>query len=190
MSEAQPVRGAGEPHSREAPLLETERLILRHYRKQDFGDHFAIVTDPEVMHYFSGPALSREDGWRRFSASAGSWSLMGFGGWAVLRGSDQRLIGMVSLFNAWRALEPKFGEEPEMGWIFAKETHSQGIAREACEAVLSWADRALQPTAIWAIINPENAPSIRLAERLGFERLHDTSYQEERTAVFRRPPRG
>ena len=174
---------------REAPLLETERLILRHYRKEDFGPHFAIVTDPEVMSYFSGPQMSREDGWRRFVASAGSWSLLGFGGWAVLRRTDQRLIGMVSLFNAWRDLEPQFGEEPEMGWIFAKEVHGQGIAREAGQAALNWADGALQPVPVWAIINPENSPSIRLAERLGFERLADSVYQEEATAVFRRPPK-
>ena len=173
---------------RSAPTLETERLILRHHRKQDFGDHFAIVTDPEVMRYFSGPPISREDSWRRFSAGAGSWSLMGFGNWVVVRKADERVIGTVGLFNAWRALEPEFGEEPEMGWIFAKETHGQGTAREACDAALGWADEALEPTPVWAIINPENTPSLRLAERLGFERLDDSVYHDEPTAVLRRPP--
>ena len=53
---------------------------------------------------------------------------MGFGGWAVVRKADDKLVGTVSLFNAWRALEPSFGEEPEMGWIFATEVHGQGMA--------------------------------------------------------------
>jgi RimJ/RimL family protein N-acetyltransferase len=171
-----------------APLLETERLILRHYRKEDFRPQFAIVGDPEVMAHFAGP-LTEEDCWRRMAASVGQWSLLGFGGWAVIRKGDDRLVGMVSLFNGWRALEPVFGEEPEMGWIFAKEVHGQGMAGEACRAVLAWADSSLQPTPIWAIIAPSNAPSFRLAERLGFERLGETLYNDESTAVLRRPPR-
>ena len=123
------------------------------------------------------------------AASVGSWPLLGFGGWAVVTKSDERLIGNVALFNAWRALEPAFGEEPEMGWIFAKEVHGQGIASEACGAVLRWADAALEPTPIWAIVAPANQPSLRLAERLGFERLEDSTYHDEPTAVFRRPAR-
>ena len=175
---------------KEAPTLETERLILRHYRKQDFRPHFGIVSDPEVMRHFSGPTISEEDAWRRLSASVGSWSLMGFGGWAVTRKDDGRLIGMTSLFNGWRALEPEFGEEPEMGWIFAKEVHGQGIAGEACRAALDWADANLEPTPVWAIVAPSNEPSLRLAARLGFETIGDTLYNDEPTVVLRRPPSG
>ena len=172
-----------------APTLETERLILRAYRKEDFRPQYAIVSNPDVMVHFSGPMLSEEDGWRRFAASVGHWPLLGFGGWAVTRKSDAKLIGTTSLFNAWRALEPVFGEEPEMGWIFATEVHGQGIAGEACRAVLEWADAHLQPTPIWAIIAPSNGPSFKLAEKLGFERLDDTVYNGEVTAVLRRQPR-
>ncbi|MGI8706218.1 MAG: GNAT family N-acetyltransferase [Sphingomicrobium sp.] len=172
---------------REAPQIETERLVLRPWRKDDFDSHFAIVSDPEVMRHFSGPIISREDSWRRLAASVGSWPLLGFGGWAVTRRSDRAIVGMVSLFNAWRALEPEFGEEPEMGWIFATEVHGQGIASEACRAGLDWAEASLEPTPVWAIIDPSNAPSFRLAERLGFERLSDTLYNDEPTAVLKRP---
>ena len=170
----------------EAPRLETERLVLRHYRKQDFDPHYAIVSDPEVMRHFSGPITSKEDCWRRMAASAGSWSLLGFGGWAVTRTVDCKLIGMVSLFNAWRALEPEFGEEPEMGWIFATEAHGQGIASEACRAALEWAQANLEPVPIWAIIAPSNDASFRLAGRLGFERVGETLYDDEPTAVLKR----
>ena len=175
---------------REAPLLETERLILRHYRKQDFRPHLAIVGDDEVMRFVGGTGIDAEDCWRRVAGSVGSWSLLGFGGWAVERKADGKLIGTVGLFNAWRAMQPEFGEEPEMGWIFAREVHGQGMAGEAGRAVLDWADANLQPVPIWAIIGPENGPSLGLAERLGFERLEDSVYKGEPTAVLRRPPRG
>jgi RimJ/RimL family protein N-acetyltransferase len=175
---------------REAPLLETERLILRQYRRDDFAPHYAIVSDPEVMRHFSGPTISKEDCWRRISASVGSWSLMGFGGWAVVRKADEALVGTVGLFNAWRTLEPEFGDEPEMGWIFDTEVHGQGIAGEACQAAVDWAEANLHPTPIWAIIAPTNEPSFRLAGRLGFERVGETLYNEEQTAVLKRPPWG
>jgi RimJ/RimL family protein N-acetyltransferase len=170
----------------EAPQLETERLILRHYRKEDFAAQAAILGDPEVMRHFSGP-VSKEECWRRLAASVGMWALLGFGGWAVVRKSDERLVGTLGLFNAWRELEPEFGEEPEMGWIFHTDVHGQGIASEACRAVLDWAQANLDPTPIWIIIAPSNEPSFRLAERLGFERYGETLYHEEPTAVLKRP---
>jgi RimJ/RimL family protein N-acetyltransferase len=115
------------------------------------------------------------------------WDLNGFGTWAVTCKSDGKLVGNAGIFTAWRDMEPEFGEEPEMGWIFAQEVHGQGIAGEACRAVLDWAEANLDPTPIWAIIAPENAPSLRLAEKLGFERVGETAYQGGSTVVFRRP---
>jgi RimJ/RimL family protein N-acetyltransferase len=171
----------------EAPRLETERLILRQFRKDDFRPYHAIVGDPEVMRYFGGVGMSAEDTWRRIASAAGSWVLIGMGGWAVERRDTGRMIGILSLFNAWRDLEPNFGEEPEMGWIIAKEEHGQGLASEACRAVLGWAETNLAPTPIWAIIAPENAPSVRVAEKLGFEQLRETNYRGSPTLVFKRP---
>ena len=172
---------------RSAPTIETERLILRAWRKDDFRPYLAIVGDEEVMRHVGGKGLGEEEGWRRLAASVGMWGLLGFGGWAVVRKPDEKLVGMVSLFNAWRALEPEFGEEPEMGWIFATETHGKGMAGEACRAALDWAQANLDPTPIWAIIAPDNAPSLRLAGKLGFAALQQSIYHEEPTIVLRRP---
>ena len=70
--------------------------------------------------------------------------------------------------------------------IFAEEVHGQGIAGEACRAALDWADKSFKPETVWAIIAPSNAPSFKLAERLGFERVGETLYQGELTAVLKR----
>ena len=171
---------------RSAPTLETERLTLRHYRKQDFRAQLAIVGDDETMRHVGGKGLSEEECWRRLAASVGMWDLLGFGGWAVVRRADDRLVGLISLFNGWRALEPVFGDDPEMGWIFARSVHGQGIAGEACRAVLDWADATLQPGPIWAIIAPENEPSLRLAQRLGFETFVTSIYHGDPTIVLKR----
>jgi RimJ/RimL family protein N-acetyltransferase len=172
---------------REAPRIETERLILRGWRKDDFRPYHAILSEPEVHRHFGPQPMGQEECWRRLTASVGGWQLNGFGTWGVERKSDSKLVGNVGLFTAWRDLDPEFGEEPEMGWIMATETHGQGIAQEACRAVIDWAEANLAPTPIWAIIAPANAPSIRLAEKLGFEKVGASLYHDDPTLVFRRP---
>jgi RimJ/RimL family protein N-acetyltransferase len=172
---------------REAPRIETERLVLRHWRKDDFRPWHAILSEPEVHKHFGPQPISAEDCFRRLTAAVGGWQWNGFGTWAVERKTDGKLVGNVGPFTAWRDLDPCFGEEPEMGWIFSSDTHGTGMASEACRAAISWIEANLQPTPLWAIIAPANEPSLRLAAKLGFERLHDTPYQGEPTAVLRRP---
>lgn len=164
--------------------------MLRGWRKDDFRPWLAIMQQEAVNRFVGGMGMTPEDLWRRLAAGAGSWTVLGFGAWAVERRSDGRLIGNVGLFNAWRALEPEFGEEPEMGWIFAPEAQGQGFASEATRAALDWAEASLDPVPVWAIIAPANAPSLKLASKLGFERISETLYHDEPTAVLRRPAWG
>ena len=174
---------------REAPRIETDRLVLRHWRKDDFRPYHAIVSHPEVHKHFGPQPMTAEDCWRRIMASVGGWQLNGFGTWAVERKSGGKLVGNVGFFTAWRDLEPEFGDEPEMGWMFAAETHGQGIACEACRAAIAWLEKHLLPTPIWAIIAPANEPSLKLAGKLGFEPIGEALYHEEPTLVLRRPAR-
>ena len=172
---------------REAPRIETERLVLRHWRKADFRPWHQIISHPEVHKYFGPEPMGAEDTWRRMLASAGGWQFNGFGWWAVETKDEGRLVGSAGVFTAWRDLDPQFGEQPEMGWMFAAETHGKGLASEACRAVLAWVEANLAPTPVWAIISPANEPSLTLANRLGFERVHETDYQDERIVVVKRP---
>ena len=171
---------------REAPRIETDRLVLRHWRKDDFRPYHAIMQHPDVHRHFGPNPISAEECWRRLAASAGQWQFNDFGTWAVDRKSDGKLVGNVGLLTAWRDMEPTFGEEPEMGWIMAAETHGQGLATEAARAAVGWAESNLDPTPMWAIVAPANGPSIGLAEKLGFERVGESLYNNEPTLVLRR----
>jgi len=172
---------------REAPRIETERLVLRHWRKDDFRPYHTVLKEPDVHRHFGPNPMDAEECWRRLTSAVGGWQFNGFGTWAVERKNDGKLIGNAGIFTGWREMKPEFGEEPEMGWIFATETHGQGLASEACRAVLDWTRANLEPTPIWAIIAPENEPSIRLAERLGFDRICETTYRGDPTLVLRCP---
>lgn len=171
---------------RPAPTLKTGRLRLRPWQREDFRPYHAILSEPAVHRHFGPEPMGQEELWRRMCASMGNWTMNGFGGLAVTSREDGRLLGNVGLFTAWRDFEPQFGDTPEMGWIMATETHGLGIAREASEALLQWAERTLEPTPIWAIISEANEPSFRLAARLGFERISTVDYHGP-TVVLQRP---
>jgi len=172
-----------------APELETERLLLRGFREDDLDEHAAILSDPVVMEHFGGHLFGREDSWRRLLGGVGLWSLQGTGLLAAERKSDGKLVGHVGLFDYHREISPSIEGVPELGYIFAAEVHGRGIAREACDALLKWADRTLDAQETVAIISIGNMPSIKLAERLGYQRQPDGVYREEPISIWRRQRR-
>lgn len=174
---------------REAPRIETERLTLRGFRAGDLDAHAATLGDHDVMRHIGGSPVNREDSWRRLLMGIGMWATIGMGPWAVELKSDGRMIGHCGFFQFNRDMQPLILGEPEMGWIFDRSVHGQGIAFEACQAALAWADEALKAQSYPAIIDFENTPSMKLAERLGFVRQDDAVYRGEGIAFFRRPGR-
>ena len=172
-----------------APRLETERLILREFTREDLDAHAATLGDVDVMRHIGGEALTREDAMRRIFMAVGQWHIAGMGTWAVERKSDGKLVGHCGFFDMARDMQPNIEGEPEMGWIFDTSVHRQGIAREACEAALAWLDANFGPVEVPAIIGVGNDASMKLAERLGFVREPDGTYKNEPIAVFRRPAR-
>jgi RimJ/RimL family protein N-acetyltransferase len=171
---------------REAPRIETERLVLRPFRAEDLDVLAAMWADEEVVRYIGGQKLSREDTWRRSLAACGQWPYVGFGYWIVETKVDGVVVGQLGFADFKRGMEPSLEGEPELGYVFSPKIHGQGIAREACSAALAWADANLSAASYPAIISPENGASIRLAERLGFERQADGVYRGETIALFRR----
>ena len=172
-----------------APRLETERLILRDFRRDDLDALAATLGDIEVVRHLTGEPINREDSLRRLFMAVGQWPVTGLGMWAVERKSDGRLVGQVGFFDMQREMVPSLAGLPEMGWIFDASVHGQGIAREACEAALDWLDTTHGPVEVPAIISEGNDASMKLAERLGFVREADGVYKGEPIAIFRRPAR-
>ncbi|MEO5578160.1 MAG: GNAT family N-acetyltransferase [Sphingomicrobium sp.] len=171
-----------------APRLETERLILRDFHRDDLDALAATLGDIEVVRHLTGEPISREDSLRRLFMAVGQWPVIGMGMWAVERKSDGKLVGHVGFFDMQRDIVPSMVGLPEMGWIFDTSVHGQGIAREACAAALDWLDASHGSIEVPAIISPDNIASLKLAEKLGFVREADGIYKGEPIAVVRRPP--
>lgn len=60
-----------------APTLETERLILRPHRVQDFEAVAALWAEPEVVRFISGTPSAPEESWARLLRYIGHWQALG-----------------------------------------------------------------------------------------------------------------
>jgi RimJ/RimL family protein N-acetyltransferase len=157
--------------------VETARLVLRGWTESDFDAHAAMSADPEVMRYMGG-VLDRAQSWREMALHAGHWTLRGYGQWAVERKSDGVLLGRIGLWNpeGWPGLE--------VGWKLARHAWRHGYATEGARAAMRWAWDVLDAERLISVIHPENAASIRVAERLGLRRVREEVVNGKPAAIF------
>ena len=157
----------------DAPHLTTERLELRLPTAADLTPMAAIIAHAETARYL-GPAFDPADHFMRFCRGAGSWMLYGYGMFMVrLRGSED-VIGNCGVFHTWRGLGEDFDDSPEAGWILRHDQVGRGIGHEAMSAALEWFDAEHGPRRVVCLIATDNAPSLRLAGKLGFNVMRDT----------------
>lgn len=170
---------------RSVDRLETPRLVLRMFRPDDFEPYYAkVCADPDVMRYLGdGRPLTRSEGWRQLAMILGHWQLRGYGLWAVQERATGELVGRIGLFNpeGW----PGF----EIGWVLAKASWGRGYATEGARRVLDHAFTDMGSDHVISLIHPDNAASIRVAERLG-ETIEGHTYLHGHEALIygvRRP---
>jgi RimJ/RimL family protein N-acetyltransferase len=171
-----------------APLtVDTDRLTLRPHRLDDFQDSLALWSDPVVTKYIGGRPSTKEEVWQRLLRYAGHWALLGYGFWTVRdRGSD-RFLGEVGILDGKRELDPPFGDTPEVGWALAPSAHGKGYATEAVRAALAWGAEHFGPKVrTVCMIDPANAASIRVAEKVGYREYARTAYKGVPTILFER----
>lgn len=168
------------------PVLETERLSMRPHALGDFGDSLALWSDPEITCGI-GRVPAREEVWRRLMSSAGSWALLGFGYWVLREPGDGRFVGEVGFAEGRRGLGPAFDSAPEIGWTVAPSFQGRGLAGEAIAAALAWNDRRTGGGRTVCMIGPDNAASIRLAERAGYRAFDRSTFRGAPHLLFERP---
>lgn len=141
--------------------LETERLLLRQWRLDDFDTYEKMCADEEIMRYIGGKTFSRIEAWRHMAYLVGHWELLGYGHFAVEEKASGRFIGRIGFLNpgGW----PGF----EIGWTLAREAWGKGFAIEGARRALDFAFKELDKPHVISLIHPENKASIRVAERLG-----------------------
>lgn len=149
--------------------IETKRLILRQWNKDDLEKFALLNLDPEVMEYL--PKISsKEESNTLADKIMNLISENGWGFWAVETKTDNSFIGFVGLN------EPKY-ELPvkpciEVGWRLAREYWGNGYATEAGKASLEYAFNNLDVKEIYSFTSIANKRSQAVMERLQLVNIH------------------
>ena len=146
------------------PVIETAQLRLRAPRIEDYAAYEGIACSPRGAGLADGGPMDRDDAWYDFANMVAAWTLRGHGLWTVEDRADATVLGFVLL-----GFEPG-DHEPELGYMFTAAAEGRGLAREAARAAMGHAFGTLGFTTLVSTIDPANARSIALAERLGGRR--------------------
>ncbi|SEM87763.1 GNAT family N-acetyltransferase [Streptacidiphilus jiangxiensis] len=155
--------------NRRLPILSTARLQLLRLEHQDLDAVAAIHGDPETNRYNPDGAASFETCERWLGTWTGDWEREGFGYFGVVTAeAPDHVIGVAGLKAATIRMpgEASF-RALNLYYRFRPTAWGRGYAAEAAGAALDHV-RALRPDLpVCALIRADNAPSRRLAERLG-----------------------
>lgn len=147
------------------PILESNRLILNQFSKEDKNVVFFLKSDREVNKYikrdFYVDIKQAEDFIELINnnfAEDKSYS------WALRLKDQPEMIGSICL---WNFSDDK--KTAELGYDLKPEFHGKGLMTEAVELILDYGFSHLKLQQIEAFTSFKNAPSIALLEKFGFK---------------------
>jgi RimJ/RimL family protein N-acetyltransferase len=140
--------------------IETDRLVLRLPRREDFDGYAETYGDEETTRHLGG-VLTRPMAWRKFLQGPGAWMIQGFAMFSVVEKSTGEWVGCL---GPWK---PDGWPGNEIGWIVRRESWGRGYATEGAAAATDWAFANLGWNDIIHCISPDNVASQNVACRLG-----------------------
>lgn len=161
------------------PVLETERLILRGWKLEDFPFFAGFWADPDRTKFFLSGVQNEAQSWTAFTAMAGEWSLRKFGQFAIQLKAGEHAIGHAGIWY------PPDLDEPELAWSLYPGNDGNGYATEAARKVISWATSHLGLPPMMSFVHPENHGSVAVAKRLGATFERETTLRGDPRWVFR-----
>jgi ribosomal-protein-alanine N-acetyltransferase len=174
-------------------ILETPRLLLRDMSPADLDFVAAMLAHPEVMRYYP-KCYSREEAVVWIERQMRRYARHGHGLWLAIEKATGEPVGQVGLL-----IQQVHGvEEKEVAYLIHRPFWNRGFASEAGTDVREYAFDVLKRQRVFALIRPENVPSIAVARKLGMTEESDRIqhggfehivYSVARNAVTVRSPR-
>ncbi len=148
------------------PVIDTDRLVLRKFRRRDAADVYAAFSDPAVSRYVLWEAhRSLSDSKAYIRAMHRLYRNCAPSSWAVVLRNTGRVIGSIGLM--W--YDP-YNHSAEVGYSLARSCWNQGYATEALNAVLHEVFSVLPLNRIEAQHDVRNPASGRVMEKCGMHR--------------------
>ena len=144
-----------------AALIETERLILRHWSVEDVPSIVGIYGDPETMKWFGrGVTFSPQELTESLKHVMEEYAYPNMGNHAVVEKESLAVIGHCGVHRG------SHGKEAEADWLIARDRWGRGYATEAALALITRAFKKGNLPSICAIAHRENLASIEVMRKL------------------------
>ena len=160
-----------------APIISTDRLRLREPILEDWPGFAELMTSDRAKH-MGGP-FSLGYAWGAFCHGIAQWQLFGVGNLSIELRATKQCLGQIEINQG-----PLFPEQ-ELGWQLTTAAEGKGYAFEAAIAMRDWAFRERRLKTLVSYIGPDNARSIRLAQRLGARIDEHARKQDPDDLVYR-----
>ena len=153
-------------NSETLPIITTPRIVLRWISEDDIDSLYEIFSNRHVMRYWSSEPLADREAAADLQCeiASGNENETMFKWGLALRDSNT-VIGTTTLFN----LNLDNGRA-ELGYAMSHAHWGKGYMNEALNALVSHAFEVMDLRRLEADVDPRNAASIRLLEKLGFQR--------------------
>jgi len=145
-------------------ILDTPRLILRCLDLDDAPFFLRLVNEPSFIQNIADKGVrTLEDARENLrNGPMASYARHGHGLWMVELKETGMPVGICGLIRR------DVLDDVDVGYALLPEFCAQGYASEAAAAALAYARDALGLRRVVAVVNAENARSLRLLEKLGF----------------------
>lgn len=158
------------------PTLSASRLQLRWITPADEEALYEIFSNPDVMRYWSrtpfthfGEATELRQAIEKCFAEQSLFQ------WGIAQKGDDRVIGTCTISHIDRS-----NGRAELGYALGRAHWGKGLMREALDVLVDFAFGELGLRRLEADVDPDNTASVKMLERLGFQR---EGYMRERWAV-------
>lgn len=159
--------------------IETDRLLLRMFREEDWKDLHEYYSDEVCTRYTFGKPLTEGEAWRAMASMMGHWQLRGFGPYAVVEKESKKVLGPVGLWypNDW--------PEPEIKWGLVRQAWGKGYATEAAMAVKKMAFNTIKDCRLISLIMADNQSSVKVAKAVGATFEKEMMFGEKQCHIYR-----
>jgi RimJ/RimL family protein N-acetyltransferase len=145
-------------------ILETDRLIIRESTVDDVDEFYRIYAEEGITDYTEELFKDPEDEKHYMQNYIREiYGFYGFGVWTLVLKETGKVIGRAGI-----SVRDGF-DEPEIGYVLEKDYHRQGLAYEACSAIIDYFKENYSFERIMALSEAGNTAGNGLLKKLGFE---------------------
>jgi ribosomal-protein-alanine N-acetyltransferase len=161
-------------------VVETDRLWLREFVREDAEAFYELGSNPEVTRYtgdggFTSLAQAEAVLCERPIAD---YRKYGFGRWAIVVKDSSRIVGFAGL----KYLDDL--GEVDVGYRLLPDFWGRGLATEAAQACVGYGFQSLKLQRILGLVVPANVASVRVLEKSGLVFERTIEYESQQLAQY------